>query len=375
MKHGTFIETTFDIKDDVFFTNYWEERPFYYHNKNSNNLSNNFFTANDLEELLYNRTLTNHQLRLSSTNSNIPIQAYSEPDGRVIPDKLFYYFSLGNTIVIKNLEFFFSKVKAKLDSFQNGGPLLKRSFVNLYLTPSASQGFVTHYDTQEVFVIQILGKKKWSLFEPSNSLPVEDHKVNIENTGNLINEITLEVGDALYIPRGIYHHALAAGELSCHLTFSFVPMTYGDVLLEVLNKSITTNPQLRKSLLIDLPSGDFVFSQQSIKKTYEDLITNLNSKTEYGFNRFFQMKFPQITDETKVKRSEFDFKIDRKGNHVIISINDLSYRFPVEVESILQTLYELDSDILVKDISRNIDDESLLLILTKLKEFRFIEVA
>lgn len=35
-----------------------------------------------------------------------------------------------------------------------------------YLTPPGTQGFAPHYDDIEAFVLQLEGKKQWSLYNP-----------------------------------------------------------------------------------------------------------------------------------------------------------------------------------------------------------------
>jgi len=37
-----------------------------------------------------------------------------------------------------------------------------------YLTPPGTQGFAPHYDDIEAFVLQLEGKKHWSLYSPKS---------------------------------------------------------------------------------------------------------------------------------------------------------------------------------------------------------------
>ena len=46
--------------------------------------------------------------------------------------------------------------------------------VNAYLTPPAAQGFAAHYDTHDVFVVQVAGRKHWTIHEPVVRLPRPD---------------------------------------------------------------------------------------------------------------------------------------------------------------------------------------------------------
>ncbi|MFE7801970.1 JmjC domain-containing protein [Nocardia sp. NPDC057440] len=52
-----------------------------------------------------------------------------------------------------------------------GRQISARFQVNAYLTPRSSQGFATHCDTHDVFVLQIAGTKRWSVFDAEVALP------------------------------------------------------------------------------------------------------------------------------------------------------------------------------------------------------------
>lgn len=98
---------------------------------------------------------------------------------------------------------------------------------NLYCTPANSRGFDLHFDTHEVFVLQVLGKKQWQIFEPI-SLPLESvparsggktsQDIDEAEAGPLLLEALLEPGDCLYLPRGFVHRADSRDEPSVHLT-------------------------------------------------------------------------------------------------------------------------------------------------------------
>ena len=44
------------------------------------------------------------------------------------------------------------------------GPELGRSFqTNAYLTPPYGQGYLPHWDNHEVFILQVMGSKRWNI--------------------------------------------------------------------------------------------------------------------------------------------------------------------------------------------------------------------
>ncbi len=38
--------------------------------------------------------------------------------------------------------------------------------INAYITPPENQGFAAHYDTHDVFVLQVAGSKRWTIHSP-----------------------------------------------------------------------------------------------------------------------------------------------------------------------------------------------------------------
>ncbi len=94
--------------------------------------------------------------------------------------------------------------------------------VNAYITPPGSQGFVAHYDGHDVLILQIQGSKIWHLYEgadvpPRTSCGVRRQWVAVDGLPSP-TDLRLEVGDVLYLPRGLVHAAEATSEPSVHLT-------------------------------------------------------------------------------------------------------------------------------------------------------------
>ena len=68
-------------------------------------------------------------------------------------------------------------------------------------------------------------------------------------------DTVLEPGDALYLPRGTVHSALALGETSIHLTVGVHPLTRYE-LVRFLLDAVQDDPQLRVSLPVGADLGD-----------------------------------------------------------------------------------------------------------------------
>jgi 50S ribosomal protein L16 3-hydroxylase len=88
--------------------------------------------------------------------------------------------------------------------------------IHLYCTPAGQPGFGWHYDAEDVFVLQTLGKKEWWLRKNTvNPWPLvetlpQDMKYEREIMPAM--RCLLAAGDWLYIPAGYWHRTESAEE-------------------------------------------------------------------------------------------------------------------------------------------------------------------
>lgn len=189
-------------------------------------------------------------------------------------DLLANSFNQGATIRVKAIERFCPPLGMLCRNLEEelGFPVR----ANLYCTPGNSRGFNLHYDTHEVFVLQLLGKKQWQVFESTLRLPLEfvpplpfendrealkrarggskagQDVTNEAELGPLVLEPLLEPGDCLYLPRGFVHQAAAQAEPSVHLTIGVHVLTWLDLLAVALGQAANRNEDFRRALPVGL---------------------------------------------------------------------------------------------------------------------------
>lgn len=165
---------------------------------------------------------------------------------------------------------------------------------NIYLTPPNSQGFAPHYDDIEAFVLQIEGKKEWSLYAPRS----ENEKLPRESSGNFqqdeigepIFTQILEPGDLLYFPRGWIHQAKTVQNChSLHITLSAYQKTSYAELFEELTKqavkdAIASDVSFRRGLPLDIWNqfGDVHshLKENPRRASIKNILTNLFQKLQ-----------------------------------------------------------------------------------------------
>lgn len=152
------------------------------------------------------------------------------------------------------------------------------AFANAYFTPPGKQGFNPHFDSHEVFIVQLEGQKRWSIFDvgPENVvLPLRHERFSRDkySPGEKIDEFVLEPGDLLYIPRGRFHCAQTASTGSLHLTFGIEVTTWATVLIELLADASKSNPVLRSALLPDtkLSPGKVEAVKRALSEYLDDM--------------------------------------------------------------------------------------------------------
>ena len=168
---------------------------------------------------------------------------------------LYDAFSKGSSLVLNGLENTWPALAPLVESL--GATFCANIGVNAYLTPKGSQTFNVHLDNHDVFVLQVYGTKDWRLHE-YQQLPIRNlefrRDLNFPNYWSrpgeapLLEELYLEAGDLLYIPRGMPHCAVAKDRPSLHLTVSINPRYWLDLMKAALEQACFAVPVLRETL-------------------------------------------------------------------------------------------------------------------------------
>lgn len=251
----------------TFFNEYWEQRPLIVSRKKSDYYSS-LLSLQDIA-LIVCYTKPGFQLIKNGQvlKHNIDNIRNEFPSIRELYD-LYYQ---GGTIILYSLQQYWKTISffcRNLEMFLNH-PVN----VNAYLTPKSSQGFSPHFDTHDVFILQISGTKLWRIYDSFLSLPLvgdetQESKVPRDKLNAPLHEVLLDAGDLLYIPRGYVHEALTSECSSLHLTVGVNPFRWIDLISNALALVSEQNVSFRKTLPVGFLNDREIIA--SLKKQFEE---------------------------------------------------------------------------------------------------------
>lgn len=151
---------------------------------------------------------------------------------------------------------------------------------NVYLTPPGEQGANVHFDTHDVFVLQVCGSKQWTIYDAPLPLPLPGQAFDpdLHRPGAATQEFELGAGDVLYIPRGWFHEARTTGVTSLHITAGVLRYTWTDVLLELVSRVALEEPALRRALPVGFAREDF--DRTAARQTLSQLLLVLQARAD-----------------------------------------------------------------------------------------------
>lgn len=121
--------------------------------------------------------------------------------------------------------------------------------VNVYLTPAGARGLGEHYDTHDVFVVQVEGAKRWRVRPGPIALPCEHQPpCGALAASEPIDEFVLRRGDVLYVPRGLVHEVIAEDGPSLHLTIGVHPLTWAHLIRAAVDDLFARDARFREGL-------------------------------------------------------------------------------------------------------------------------------
>ena len=296
---------------------------------------NGLLSIDTVDRLVTNVDLREGQVDLADASRTLMRSDYVDSAGYIDRGAVADHFRGGATIILNQAH----QYEPSLARFCHALEVVFSTHVqtNIYLTPPSAQGFRTHYDNHDVFVLQVEGEKDWRLYDKPIDTPFrgENFESGKHDKGELRQEFKLRAGDCAYVPRGMMHDAVSVGDsASLHVTVGLISRTWADLMLEAVSEVALRQPEFRKSLPPGFanPGFDRTAARAQIKRLAEiaareirldpglDLIADTFIRSRAADNRRAILDSTRpITPTEKFKaRAHAPFRLAEDGDRLVL---------------------------------------------------------
>jgi bifunctional lysine-specific demethylase and histidyl-hydroxylase NO66 len=361
---------------DAFLDGHWERRPLTIARAEPGRFDG-ILSAADVERLVCETGIRMPAFRMVKDGAPLPAAAYTEEipwrpgrfDGLARVGQVAAEYAAGATIVLQALHLHWHPAALYCRGLEQrlGFPVQ----ANAYATPGSARGFSVHHDTHDVFVLQVSGSKRWRVYAPVLELPLSHQRWSGE-AGDPVDELTLEPGDTLYLPRGWPHEAVAQEGDSLHLTVGLHPPTRLDALRAALGEC-GDDVEFRRA-------GDV---PPELLERFADRLTP-EAVARRARRRFVDTRRPILDDQLTQTRAAAGLRADDLVERRATVIAELEgatlrfegkeIRFPAIARDALAALAAADGPVRPRDLPGDLDEESRLVIVRRLVREGYLRV-
>lgn len=267
------------VSAEQFFAEYWERNSLVVPRRDVS-FYRDVLSLDDVDHALTTLNLHYPEIRVARGSEPPKAEDFTLPDGRIDTVALIKHFVDGTTLILDNMQQRIPQLGRLCGDLER--ELGVAFHTNLYLTPPGSRGFKVHYDTHDVFILQVAGSKHWELFDSPIELPMpgQIHDQSGVAPGASTLNFTLHAGDLAYVPRGVYHEAKSGDALSLHITLGAITRSWGEFLIETLSEVFLRDAEFRRALPVgfSLPAHD----HRAASAEFRRLWTRLAGKLDFG---------------------------------------------------------------------------------------------
>lgn len=287
-----------DLKFEDFMTNVFERRP-----ELLKGGCRSEYTWDDLNRCLFGWDPSDGRVRLFD-KVMVPFEAYTElvddlgtQRFRLLKEELYRRLDNGATLILNRLDLKCPRV-AEIAA-QISGLIGERTVSNGYACFGGGGAFGHHWDTHDVFAVQLIGRKRWKLYEPTVALPLP-HQRSADRKHECpqvpIQDVVLEPGDILYVPRGWWHSTeTAAKEESFHIAVGVHTLKMRDYATWLCETVMGEHISARRSLKWEnneFEDADFVkaferemFSAKNLADFKQAAAEKVRQETSFSIHR------------------------------------------------------------------------------------------
>jgi len=243
---------------------------------------NHLITWSELSTILEKHRMTPPRLILFKKGKQIDQHLYLEQESSFrteyrIRSQLITELRAGATLILNHLDDFSTATQELAQELE--WVLHTGVHANLYAGWGADNGFDLHRDEHDTLILQVAGKKHWTIHRPDERHPFKtENDAALRPTDSPLWDGTLEDGSLLYIPKGWWHIAVPQNEPTLHLTMSILSPT-GIDFLQWLANQMTSKMVCPRDLprSVDV-AGAEEYSAEMLKELTTDWGPNLVSR-------------------------------------------------------------------------------------------------
>lgn len=204
---------------------------------------------------------SSHSLQLVMDGVPVPAEQYcTRAVGRDANEQLWQpvaakvqdWTRRGASLVLNDVDSLSPGLRAVSDALEDAG--LGKAQGNVYISWQSHKAFPAHFDTHDVWAVQVEGEKTWNIWEGRAEWPIAHpafrglaQAQHEQAKRSLRTKVHMKPGDLLYLPRGWYHDALAEAPASVHIAYG-VHAPLGMDLLHMLLERAMGDVEFRKPL-------------------------------------------------------------------------------------------------------------------------------
>ncbi len=228
-----------------------------------------------IDRLIAGTDLKEGQIDLANAARNVTREDYIDGGGYADRGAIARLYRDGATIILQQLHALDPVLSRFCVAMEHVFSCMVQT--NIYLTPPSNQGFRTHYDNHDVFVIQLAGQKEWRFYNTFDlAYRGEGFNSQVHPTGEVTRSFTLKAGDVAYLPRGLMHDARTSGdEPSLHITMGIMVKTWAELMLEAVSEVALREPLMRRSLPPGYARADF--DRDSVRPLFAQMAASIGA--------------------------------------------------------------------------------------------------
>jgi len=367
-----------------FFANYWESKPLFIRRAEQGFQGAGYYRGllenRDLEDIISISDARYPAIRLAKDGAYFPPGVYTKDvtvgdlTFRGVPDvvKISAEYAKGASVALPALHRTWAPLSALCVRLEDQLDFLVHA--NAYLTPGRAAGFTPHYDTHDILVLQIAGKKEWRIDTPPIELPHGSQTFNPQGfiPGARLVEIEVSEGDLLYLPRGYVHSTTTSEAHSAHVTIGINVYTWADVAIDLV-PSCVEREEFRKAL----PPG-FASRAELRPAMTERLNRMLPALSPDECDRRIGMFVDRIRaarprvpprfradvvvispDSPMQAPAAQQYRVGQSGESLVLDFNGRRYVFPLQIAVALHAMCTR-ATFRVRDLPESIDPEAAL---------------